>query len=110
MTVGTLWPWCSVPWPPKPIGLLPRRTDHLNVDRGGTMAGCFCLWSCGGGCRALLGGHGRGLFSVGGVGRGVLRVCAERAAVERSGPPGAGVSVLLRGRCDVNGLIPSRLI
>ena len=77
---------------------------------GGAMAGCFCLWSFGVGFRVLLSGHGRGLFGVGGVGRGVRRVRAERAAVERSGPRGAGVSFLLRRGCDVNELIPSRLI
>ena len=73
------------------------------------MAGCFCLWSCGVGCRAVLSGRGGGLFGVGGVGRGVRRVRAEIAVVERSGPRGAAVPFLLRGGCDVNGLIPSRL-
>ena len=33
----------------------------------------------------------------------------EGEAVERSGQGGAGVSFLLRGGCDVNGLISSRL-
>ena len=54
MIAGTLGPWCSVPWRPGPIGLLPRRSDRLNVDRRGAISGCFCLWSSGVRCRVLL--------------------------------------------------------
>ena len=69
MIIGTLGSWCSVPWRPGRIDLPPGRTDRLNVERMGAMAGCFCLWSCGVGCRVVLSGHGCGLFGAGGVGR-----------------------------------------
>ena len=109
MIAGTIGSWCSVPWRPGPIGLLPGRTARSNVDPMGAMAGCFCLWLCGVGCSVVLSAHGCELFGVGGVGRGVRRERAKAAAAERSGPRGAGVSFFLRGGCDANGLIPSRL-
>ena len=67
MIVGTLGSWCSVPSRPGPIGLLPGRTNRLDVDRRGAMARCFCPWSCGVGCGVVLVGHGCGLFGVTGA-------------------------------------------
>ena len=89
--VGTLGSWCSLPLSPRPVGLLPGKTDRLNVNRGGVTVGCYCRWSCGVGCRVVLSGRGCGWFDVGGVSRGVRRVRRGGAAVEQSGPRGAGV-------------------
>ena len=89
--ISSLGFWCLVPMRPGPVGLLPGKTDRLNVDRGSVTVGCFCRWSCGVGCRAVLSSRGCGLFGVGGVSRSVRRERTGGATVEQSGPRGAGV-------------------
>ena len=83
---------------------------------GGAKAGYFCLLSCGVGCRVVLSGHGCGLFGVRGVGRGVRRVRAEKAAAGRGQPREAeGFVPSPRGMCHewvdpvTSYLIPVRL-